>query len=121
MRVITVRKHQAVLIIPIAEAVGGLVAAFLLSATVLRDNTPLRWVVWIAWMALAAGVTRSQGVPMTTVMKVLSQNASVMAYDYVFRICALLFIAALPILFLVGRSRLPAAASAAPQQMAEAA
>jgi DHA2 family multidrug resistance protein len=75
----------------------------------------------IAWMALAAGVTRSQGVPMTTVMKVLSQNASVMAYDYVFRICALLFIAALPILFLVGRSRLPAAASAAPQQMAEAA
>jgi membrane protein YdbS with pleckstrin-like domain len=51
--VITVRRHQAVLIIPIAEAVGGLVAAFLLTGTLLRDNTPLRWVVWIAWTLLA--------------------------------------------------------------------
>ena len=52
-RVITVRKHPAILIPPIAEAVGGLVAAFLLSATLLRTNAPLRDVVWIGWIALA--------------------------------------------------------------------
>ena len=51
--VITVRRHPAVLIPPIAEAVGGLVAAFLLSGTLLRTNAPLRDVVWVAWIALA--------------------------------------------------------------------
>jgi hypothetical protein len=51
--VITVHRHPAILILPIAEAVGGLVAAFLLSGTLLRTNAPLRDVVWIAWIALA--------------------------------------------------------------------
>jgi membrane protein YdbS with pleckstrin-like domain len=53
LRVITVRRHPALLIAPIAEAVIGLVAAFLLTGTLLRDNAPLRDVVWIAWVALA--------------------------------------------------------------------
>ena len=52
-RVITVRRHPAILILPIAEAVGGLVIAFLLSATVLRTQGILRDVVWIAWIGLA--------------------------------------------------------------------
>ena len=58
---------------------------------------------------------------MTTIMNMLSQNASVMAYDYVFRICALLFIVSIPILFLVGRTRVLVAASSPPLALAEAA
>ncbi len=52
-RVITVRRHPAVLIVPIALAVAGLVGAFLLSATLLRTQEILRGVVWIAWIGLA--------------------------------------------------------------------
>jgi len=52
-RVITVRRHPAVLIVPIAVTVAGLVGAFLLSATLLRTNAPLRDVVWILWIGLA--------------------------------------------------------------------
>ena len=52
-RVITVRKHPAVLVVPIAVTVAGLVGAFLLSATLLRTNAPLRDVVWILWIGLA--------------------------------------------------------------------
>ncbi|HLQ56446.1 MAG TPA: PH domain-containing protein [Streptosporangiaceae bacterium] len=53
LRIITVRRHPAVLIVPIAEAVGGLVAAFLLSATLLRTDAPIRDVVWLIWIGLA--------------------------------------------------------------------
>lgn len=53
LRVITVRKHPAVLILPIALAVGGLVAAFLLSATVLQTQSQARDVVWLLWLLLA--------------------------------------------------------------------
>ena len=53
LRIITVRRHPAVLIMPITWAVGGLVAAFLLSATVLRNDAPIRDVVWLIWIGLA--------------------------------------------------------------------
>ncbi len=53
LRVITVRRHPAVLIAPIAEAVIGLIAAFLLTGTLLAGNAPARDIVWIAWIALA--------------------------------------------------------------------
>src|SRR5581483_11281058 len=51
-QVITVRKHPAVLIGPIALTVGGLVAAAVLSYTVFRHNTPLMAVTWILWGVL---------------------------------------------------------------------
>jgi MFS transporter, DHA2 family, multidrug resistance protein len=98
----------------LVRQLGGSLGVAIIMTLLARQTT-------IAWTSLAAGVTRSQGVPLPTIMAMLSQNASVMAYDYVFRICALLFIAAIPILFLVGRNRTPAAASAAPQALAEAA
>jgi DHA2 family multidrug resistance protein len=76
----------------------------------------------ISWSALAAGITQSHNVALPTIMGMLNQNASVMAYDYVFRICALLFIAALPVLFFAGRSTAAATAVAvAPRVLAEAA
>jgi hypothetical protein len=57
---------------------------------------------------------------MGTLMHMVSQDASVIAFDYVFRICALLFIAALPILLVVRRGA-PAFASSTAQPIAEAA
>jgi uncharacterized membrane protein YdbT with pleckstrin-like domain len=53
-RVATVRRHPAVLLVPSAQAVGGLLAAFILSATLLRGHTALIWIVWGLWGLLMA-------------------------------------------------------------------
>jgi DHA2 family multidrug resistance protein len=74
----------------------------------------------VAWQDLAAGITQSRGVAMGTLMNLLSQSASVMAYDYVFRLCAVLFLVAIPLLLLVRRVETPAVSSTA-QPVAQAA
>src|SRR5450432_1606396 len=52
-RVISVRKHPAVLISPIIYALGGLVLALVLSGTLLRGQSALLYAVWIGWVLLA--------------------------------------------------------------------
>jgi len=47
--VISVRKHPAVLLAPVAWAALGLVAAAVLSDTLFRHSSTLTWVVWGAW------------------------------------------------------------------------
>jgi uncharacterized membrane protein YdbT with pleckstrin-like domain len=54
VRVATVRRHPAVLLTPSAQAVAGLLAAFILSATLLRDHATLIWIVWGLWGVLMA-------------------------------------------------------------------
>lgn len=54
VRVATVRRHPAVLLAPSAQAVGGLLAAAILGATVLRGYDVLVWLVWAAWAVLMA-------------------------------------------------------------------
>jgi len=49
----------------------------------------------IAWMALAGGVTHSYGATVGQINGLLIQSATVIAYDYLFRICAFVFLAAL--------------------------
>src|SRR5258708_37729354 len=51
-QVITVRRHPAVLIGPSVLALAGLLAAGVLTATVLHSNQVLVTVVWIAWLVL---------------------------------------------------------------------
>jgi membrane protein YdbS with pleckstrin-like domain len=51
-QVITVRRHPAVLIGPSLLALAGLLAAAVLSATVLHSNGLLAAVVWLAWLVL---------------------------------------------------------------------
>lgn len=48
-QVITVRKHPAVLLGPIALSAGGLIIAAVLSYTVFRHNSTLVGAVWILW------------------------------------------------------------------------
>jgi uncharacterized membrane protein YdbT with pleckstrin-like domain len=50
-RVITVRFHPAVLIRPVAETLGGLALAGLLS-TIAHLSTTILLVVWLAWLVL---------------------------------------------------------------------
>ena len=47
--VITVRKHPAVLLAPVAWAVLGLIAAAVLSTTLFRHSSTLTLIVWAAW------------------------------------------------------------------------
>jgi uncharacterized membrane protein YdbT with pleckstrin-like domain len=54
VRVATVRRHPAVLLGPSAQAVGGLLAAAVLSATVLRGQTVLETIAWVGWGVLMA-------------------------------------------------------------------
>ena len=44
-----VRRHPAVLLSASAQAVGGLLVAFLLTATLLRNHGLLIWIVWGLW------------------------------------------------------------------------
>jgi MFS transporter, DHA2 family, multidrug resistance protein len=75
----------------------------------------------VAWSELAGGITKSHGVSVATLTSLLSQSASVIAYDYVFRVCALLFIGAIPLMLFVRRGTAPASPSTVPQPVAEAA
>jgi uncharacterized membrane protein YdbT with pleckstrin-like domain len=53
-QVITVRFHPAVLIGPVAQVLGGLALAGLLSTTVARGNGVVMLIIWIAWLVLVA-------------------------------------------------------------------
>jgi len=53
VRVATVRRHPAVLLVPSAQAVAGLLVAFVLTATILRGHGALLiWIVWGLWGVL---------------------------------------------------------------------
>src|ERR1022692_651061 len=52
VRVATVRRHPAVLILSSLQAVGGLLAAAVLTVTVLRTQAVLASIVWIGWGVL---------------------------------------------------------------------
>jgi uncharacterized membrane protein YdbT with pleckstrin-like domain len=49
---VTTRFHPAVLIRPVAEMLGGLALAGLLSTTVARTNGTVLLVIWLAWLVL---------------------------------------------------------------------
>ena len=56
VRVATVRRHPAVLLVPSAQAVGGLLVAAVLSATLLRGYTLFAAIVWVGWGVLLANL-----------------------------------------------------------------
>ena len=58
-----------------------------------------------AWMALAGGVHNMHGASIGQVNGLLVQSATVIAYSYLFRICALVFLCALPLVFFMKPAR----------------
>jgi len=52
VRVATVRRHPAVLLVPSAQAIGGLLVAAVLSTTFLRQFILFAGIVWALWAVL---------------------------------------------------------------------
>jgi MFS transporter, DHA2 family, multidrug resistance protein len=59
----------------------------------------------IAWNVLAAGVTQTQGVSVGTLTGMVSQQSTMIAYTYVFRICAIVFVLAAPLVFFMHKPK----------------
>jgi uncharacterized membrane protein YdbT with pleckstrin-like domain len=51
-QVITVRMHPAVLVAPVALALGGLIVAVVLNGSVLSGQHAIMTIVWVGWLIL---------------------------------------------------------------------
>jgi MFS transporter, DHA2 family, multidrug resistance protein len=63
----------------------------------------------IAWNVLASGVTQTHGLSVPQLTAMVAQQATVIAYNYLFRLTAIIFIITTPLVFLIGRQKRPAA------------
>ncbi|HTW86319.1 MAG TPA: MDR family MFS transporter [Candidatus Sulfotelmatobacter sp.] len=59
----------------------------------------------IAWNVLAGGVTRTHGQSTMVLTQLVAQSSSVIAYDYLFRVSAIVFIVALPLVYFMRAPR----------------
>jgi DHA2 family multidrug resistance protein len=65
----------------------------------------------IAWNDLASGVTQTHGYSITQLTQIVSQQSAMIAYDYLFRVTAIVFVLSTPFVFLMrGRKRTAAPA-----------
>jgi MFS transporter, DHA2 family, multidrug resistance protein len=71
----------------------------------------------VAWMALAGGVTHAYGASIPQINGLLVQSATVIAYSYLFRICALVFLFALVFVTFMKPARVKGAAPAGVTEM----
>jgi len=89
---------------------GGSLGIAILTTLLTRELT-------IAYQALASGVTQTHGVPVGTLAQIVNLNATVIAYDYLFRVCAIVFFVTAPFVFFMrpssARAGAPAMAMAA--------
>ncbi len=59
----------------------------------------------VAWDAPASGVTQTQGFSVGTLTSMVAQQSTMIAYDYVFRICAIVFLLASPLVFFMRKPK----------------
>ncbi len=55
----------------------------------------------VAWNVLAAGVTQSHGVPVGVLTQIVGAQSAMIAYNYLFRLIAIVFVLAMPLVFLM--------------------
>jgi DHA2 family multidrug resistance protein len=55
----------------------------------------------VAWNVLASGVTQTHGYSTPALTQMVSQQASMIAYNYLFRVTALVFVLTTPLVFLI--------------------
>jgi DHA2 family multidrug resistance protein len=72
----------------------------------------------IAWNVLASGVTQTHGYSVGTLTNIVAQQSAMIAYDYLFRVTAIVFALAVPLVFFI---QLKPRGSAAPSMAAMAA
>ncbi len=94
----------------LVRQIGGSLGIAILTTLLARQTA-------IAWSAYAGGVTTAHGYAAGTLTGLVAQQASVNAYDYLFRLSAIVFIATLPLVIFLRPSR--RASSGAPPAMAE--
>ncbi len=70
----------------------------------------------VAWNVLAAGVTQTHGYSVGALTQMVAQQSTMIAYDYLFRVCAIVFVIATPLVFFIRAHK-----SSAPAAMAMAA
>jgi DHA2 family multidrug resistance protein len=76
----------------LVRQIGGSLGIAILTTFLARQTA-------IAWSAYAAGVTSTHGISTSALTGLVAQQASVNAYDYLFRMTAIVFIAILPLVF----------------------
>lgn len=55
----------------------------------------------VAWNVLASGVTQTHGYSVAVLTQLVAQQSSIIAYDYLFRLTAIVFVIAVPLVFLI--------------------
>jgi MFS transporter, DHA2 family, multidrug resistance protein len=72
----------------------------------------------VAWNDLAAGVTQSHGYSVGQLTQIVSQQATMIAYNYLFRVTAIVFVLSTPLIFLIRRRSATVAARATERRAA---
>jgi MFS transporter, DHA2 family, multidrug resistance protein len=72
----------------------------------------------VAWNVLASGVTSLHGQSPGALTQMVAEQSSMIAYDYLFRVCAIVFVLVTPLVFFIGKRK--TAPAAAPLAMAAA-
>jgi DHA2 family multidrug resistance protein len=87
----------------LVRQLGGSFGIAILTTLLSRQTT-------ITFEALANGVTQTHGVPIPILSQIVSINAQVIAYDYLFRLTGLIFFICVPLVYFLRPSMRPGAA-----------
>jgi DHA2 family multidrug resistance protein len=109
--------------VPIAELAGATGVFTLLrqlggSFGIAILTTMLTHQTAVAWNVLASGVTQTHGYSVPALTGMVAQQSAMIAYDYLFRFCAIVFVVTTPLVFFISRNK---RTSGAPAASAEAA
>ncbi len=80
----------------LVRQLGGSLGIAILTTLLARETA-------VAWSALAAGVTHAYGQSVQTLTNLVALNSTVIAYDYLFRLSAFVFIGSIPLIWLLKR------------------
>jgi len=85
---------------------GGSLGIAILTTLLARETA-------IAWNELASGVTNTHGYSVSQLTNIVAVSASVISYDYLLRLCGIIFFVTAPLLIFMRPSRRAAAAAMA--------
>ncbi|MBV9971765.1 MAG: MFS transporter, partial [Candidatus Eremiobacteraeota bacterium] len=77
---------------------GGSLGIAILTTLLARE-------IAVAYESLSAGVTQTHGASISVLTQLVTQNATVISYDYLFRVSAIVFFVCLPFVFFMRPSR----------------
>jgi hypothetical protein len=67
----------------------------------------------VAWNVLASGVTSLHGQSTGAMTQLVAQQSSMVAYNYLFRVCAIVFVLVTPLIFFISTKKRTAGAPSA--------